>query len=108
MARIEREAERNNLDPLVRVELERRETADSRDVLVLFAHRLAEHIDFDVTGLRGKLGVADEFVLVGPQGFEHTDGKRSGRSEPGAGRDVGHRRDLDPSFDTGDLQTRAQ
>ena len=90
-----REVERTHLDLVVGMERERGDPADRGDVLVLLADRLAEAVELDVARELGELHVGRVLVAVGAEGLQRADGERARRAEPGAGRDVGHRRDLD-------------
>ena len=63
--------------------------------MILLADRLAEPIDLDIAGLLGQLARVDDALAVGMQRAQQRGREAAGRSEPGAGRNIGQRRDLD-------------
>ena len=99
---------RDDIDPLVRVKLERGEPSDGRDVLILFSDRLLQPFDLDIARVRGNLLVGDDLVLERVQRLQHTDRERTRRAQTGPGGNVGHRRDLDRRSEPGLEQALAQ
>ena len=75
-------------------EFEGRDAAEGGDVLILFADRLAEKIDFDMAGLLGEHLARNEILIQRVQGAQQGDGEAAGGAEPGAGGNVGHADDF--------------
>ena len=97
-----------HLDPVVRVEADEVEAAERRGVLVLLADRLAAALDLDLAALLGEPRGRRVAALVGVQGVEQADREGAGGAEAGAaGRDVGHRGDLDAALDAQQAQRLA-
>src|SRR5262249_38275603 len=93
--------QRARLDLAARQELETRQPAVGRDVLVLFADRLLQPVDLDVAGLLGQLFGMYEVFFVRVQGLEQGSGETARRAQAGAGGDVCHAGD----FQSGNLDT---
>src|SRR5581483_2552828 len=98
---LEREAgllvdgEAPGIDGSVLAEGEAGQPAESRDVLVLLADRLAEEVDLDVAGLLGKLARMNDRVAVRVKRAQERGGEAARRAKAGAGRNIGKRGDLD-------------
>jgi hypothetical protein len=80
--------------PPVDADREARQAPERGDVLVLLAHRLAQHVDLDVARLLGEGGRGYVLALVGVQRPEQPHREGSRRSQPCARRDVGDAHDL--------------
>ena len=87
--------ERRDVDAAVRVELEARDAAERRDVLILLADRPSEDVDLDAACLLGELGGADVLALPRVQSAQEAHRERARRAEAGPGRDVREADDLD-------------
>ena len=87
--------ERHRFHRAVHAESEAGDPAEGGDVLVLLADRLAELVDLDMAGLLGELARMDDAAGLSMQGAQQRGREAAGRTEPGAGRNVGQRRDLD-------------
>src|SRR5262249_17518388 len=72
---------------------------DGGDVLILFADRLAEAIDLELTRLFGELFARAEVALVRVERVQERDGEGGRRSEPRVRRNVGDAGHLDPLAD---------
>ena len=55
------------LDRAVAAEVEAGDAAERRDVLVLLADRLLQHVDLDVAGLLGQFARMDDVARLGVQ-----------------------------------------
>jgi hypothetical protein len=86
--------EGGGVDRAVGGDFEAGQATECRDVLVLLADGLAQHVDLDVARLLGQLGGRHVLAPVRVQGPEQADGERPRGAEPGAGRDVGDADDL--------------
>ena len=79
----------------VSIESECRDAPDCCDVLILFANRLSQPVQFDVASLLRELGGVNDPFLFGVQSLEEGGRKASGGTETGAGGNVSHRSDLE-------------
>ena len=77
------------------MEREAGDAAVGGDVLILLADRLAEPVDLDLAGQLGQLAGMQQPPAVRVERLEQRRGEAARRAEPGAGRNVGQRRDLD-------------
>src|SRR5437588_24969 len=73
--------ERRGFDFVIREELKTGHAAIGRDVLILFADRLAEAVDLDVTRLFGQLVRVYDVLPVGVQRLQQGRGEASRRSQ---------------------------
>ena len=72
--------------------------------MILLADRMAGEVLLDLEGELGELLRADVLSLQLVKCGQEGDEIRARRSEPGARRHVGHRRDLDVPVDAEELQ----
>ena len=82
VARLVGNFQRPRLDFSVRQKIEARQTAVSRDVLILFANRFFQPVQLDVARLRGEFGGMDEIFFVRVQRLEQRRGETAGRTKP--------------------------
>ena len=80
-------------------DLQHRETAVRRHVLILFADPFLEDVELDVAGLFGQRLQRDVVAPVVVERVEQPDDIAARRAEPGAGRQIGDRRHLEGVLD---------
>src|SRR6516162_2955354 len=98
---------RTNLDAVVLVKLETSDAAIGGDKLILLARGLAEEVDLDMAGLLCKGMRADDVPLAGVQRTQQCGRKTARGTEAGAGRNIGHARDLYPVVTADEIERGA-
>jgi hypothetical protein len=93
--RLHRQRQRPRLDGVVGREREAGHAAVGRDVLILLADRLLQPVDLDLAGEVREIRRVEQAPPVRVQGLQQRGGETARRAQPGSGRDVGERGDLD-------------
>lgn len=93
------EDDRLYVDAAVGIELDEVQAAMRGRVLILFADRLFQDIDFKLAGLFRQLILGGKARSVGVERVDQRHGKGAGRSESGPGGNVGDGGDFDAGLD---------
>ena len=89
-----RDLQRCHIHGAILTELEGRDAAEGRDVLVLFADGLPQDVDLDVTGLLGQHLARDEVLIQRMQRAQQGDRETAGRTQASPGGNIGKADDL--------------